>query len=136
MIRLATALLIGSVIIVPARASEPSVPDAAPEQSACRVFITQEDPAARMYTLVRREVSATKKFYGSHDDSLMWQLADMAAEAGADAVIRFRETRQITMWSWASAKVTGSAVKWTAAGLGRVRSLKGNCWNVKTRKIQ
>ncbi|HEX5069074.1 MAG TPA: hypothetical protein VFV78_02575 [Vicinamibacterales bacterium] len=101
----------------------------------CRIFITEEDPASRFYTIVRREISATKKFYGSHDDSLMWELAEEADRAGMDAIVKFRETRQITMWSWASAKVTGMGVKWTTAGRSNVRSIKGQCWNVKTRKI-
>lgn len=108
----------------------------APAAAPCRIFITEEDPAARLYTMVRREVSATKKFYGSHDDSLMWQLADEADRAGVDAIVKFRETRQITMLSWASAKVTGMGVKWTTAGRSAVRSMKGQCWNVKTRKVQ
>jgi len=136
MLRVTAALLIASSVLIPVRASEPAVPSAPAVQAACRVFITEEDPAARMYSVVRREVSATKKFYGSHDDALVWQLADIAAGAGADAVIKFKETRQITALSWASAKVTGTAVKWTAAGQTAARSMKGDCWNVKTRKIQ
>jgi hypothetical protein len=93
----ASAVVFGALIcFAAAPASRVDAQQAPAAPAPCRIFITEEDPAARLYTMVRKEVSATKKFYGSHDDTLMWQLADEADKAGVDAIIKFRETRQIT----------------------------------------
>lgn len=97
----------------------------------CRIFITEEDPPSRAYVVVRKEVQAGKKFYGSHDDNLMKELAKQADKAGADAIIKFHEWRAPSMWSWAAAKAGGMAVKWTAEGKTGISALKGQCWSPK-----
>ena len=113
---------------------------AGPRQAAeslsepCRIFITEEEPASGSYVVVRKEVQAGKKFYGSHDDKLMTELATRADKAGADAIIKFHEWRAPSMWSWAAAKAGGMAVRWTAEGKAMVSSLKGQCWSPKGEK--
>lgn len=97
----------------------------------CRIFITEEDPPSRAYVVVRKEVQAGKKFYGSHDDNLMKELANQADKAGADAIIKCHEWRAPSMWSWAAAKAGGMAVKWTAEGKTGISALKGQCWSPK-----
>ncbi len=84
-----------------------------------------------LYVVIRKEVQAGKKFYGSHDDNLMTELAKQADKAGADAIIKFHEWRAPSMFSWASAKAGGMAVKWTAEGKAGVAALKGQCWSPK-----
>lgn len=102
---------------------------AEPSSEPCGIFITEEDPASRSYVVVRKEVQAGKKFYGSHDDDLMRELAKQAKKAGADAIIKFHEWRAPSMFSWASAKAGGMAVKWTAEGKAGVAALTGQCWS-------
>jgi hypothetical protein len=97
----------------------------------CRIFITEEEPPSRAYVVVRKEIQAGKKFYGSHDDNLMKELAKQADKAGADAIIRFHEWRAPSKWSWAAAKAGGMAVKWTAEGKAAISQLKGQCWSPK-----
>lgn len=97
-----------------------------PSSAPCGIFITEEDPPSASYVVVRKEVQAGKKFYGSHDDQLMKELA---IQAGADAIIKFHEWRAPSMWSWAAAKAGGMAVKWTAEGMVGVAALKGQCWS-------
>ena len=95
---------------------------------SCGIFITEEDPPSRFYVVLRKEVQAGKKFYGSHDDGLMRELAKQADKVGADAIIKFHEWRAPSMWSWAAAKAGGMAVKWTPDGRAAVSALKGQCW--------
>lgn len=95
----------------------------------CGIFITEEDPLSRSYVVVRKEVQAGKKFYGSHDDTLMRTLAKQADKAGADAIIKFHEWRAPSKWSWSAAKAGGMAVKWTDEGRAGVSALKGQCWS-------
>ncbi|MBK5295537.1 MAG: hypothetical protein JJE40_00180 [Vicinamibacteria bacterium] len=102
-----------------------------PPSEPCRVFITEEEPPSGAYVVVRKEVQAGKKFYGSHDDNLMKELAKQAEKVGADAIIKFHEWRAPSMWSWAAAKAGGMAVKWTADGKANVWSLRGQCWSSK-----
>lgn len=105
----------------------------APAPEVCRVFITEEEPPSGFYTVVRKEVQVGKKFYGSHDDKLMYELSKQAARVGADAIIGFHEWRAPSAFSWAAAKAGGMAVKWTSAGLAAIPSLKGQCWSAKGR---
>ena len=100
-----------------------------PLSEPCRIFITEDDPPARFYVVVRKEVQDGKKFYGSHDDDLMWKLAKQADNAGADAIIKFHEWRAPSMWSWAAAKAGGMAINWTPEGKASVSTLKGQCWS-------
>ena len=95
----------------------------------CRVFITEEDPPSRFYTMVRKEVQDGKKWYGKHDEDLMYKLAKQAQKVGADAIIAFHEWRAPSGWSWAAAKAGGMAVKWTDEGKAAVPSMKGQCWS-------
>ena len=124
----------------PPRAGITRGPAPGPRQAAeslsepCRIFITEEEPASGSYEVVRKEVQAGKKFYGSHDDKLMTELATRADKAGADAIIKFHEWRAPSMWSWAAAKAGGMAVRWTAEGKATVSSLKGQCWSPKGKK--
>lgn len=112
-------------------ASQPS-PETRPKEP-CRIFITEDDPPSRSYVVVRKEVQVGKKFYGSHDDNLMRELAKQADKVGADAIIRFHEWRAPSMWSWAAAKAGGMAVRWTDEGKAAVPALKGQCWTPKGR---
>lgn len=116
----------------PAASLERPTP-AQPSSEPCRIFITEEDPPSRLYVVVRKEVQAGKKFYGSHDDNLMFELAGQADRAGADAIIKFHEWRAPSMWSWAAAKAGGMAVKWTPEGKATISALKGQCWNPKAK---
>jgi hypothetical protein len=99
-----------------------------PSSEPCRIFITEEEPPSRSYTVVEKEIQAGKKFYGAHDDALMTELARRADKAGADAIIKFHEWRAPSKWSWAAAKAGGMAVKWTTEGRNGVSGLKGQCW--------
>lgn len=94
----------------------------------CRIFITEDEPASRSYVMVRKEIQAGKKWYGSHDENLMRELAEKAERVGADAIIKFHEWRAPSMFSWAAAKAGGMAVKWTEEGKAEVSKLKGQCW--------
>lgn len=113
--------------------SRSSAMEATPVESAsaapCRIFITEDDPPSRSYVVVRKEVQAGKKFYGSHDEDLMRELAEKADKTGADAIIKFHEWRAPSRWSWAAAKAGGMAVKWTEEGKAAVSGLKGQCWD-------
>lgn len=75
-----------------AEAASPAAASAPPAEP-CRIFINEEDPPSRFYTVVRKEVQEDKKFYGGHDDALMQKLAKQAEKVGADAVIAFHEWR-------------------------------------------
>jgi hypothetical protein len=102
-----------------------------PPSEPCRIFITEEEPPSHVYLVVRKEVQAGKKFYGSHDYNLMKELAKQTDKAGADAIIQFHEWRVPSMFSWAAEKAGGMAVKWTAEGKAAVAPLKGQCWTPK-----
>jgi hypothetical protein len=78
--------------ILPGTAAE------SPSPEPCRIFITEEEPPSGAYVVVRKEVQAGKKFYGSHDDNLMKELAKQADKAGADAIIKFHEWRAPSMF--------------------------------------
>ena len=110
-----------------------AAPEVAPGEP-CRIFITEDDPPSRFYTVVRKEVQDGKKWYGSHDDDLMYKLAKQADKVGADAIIAFHEWRAPSMWSWAAAKAGGMAVKWTDEGKAAVPSMKGQCWSAEGKK--
>jgi hypothetical protein len=115
-----------------AKSAEPLAAQRAPAALSvqpCRIFITEEEPPSSSYVVVKREVQSGKKFYGSHDDNLMMELAKLADKAGADAIIKFHEWRAPSSWSWAAAKAGGMAVKWTDQGKAAVPALKGQCWS-------
>ena len=74
-------------------------------------------------------MQAGKKFYGSHDDTLMRELAKQAANAGRTPSSSFTNGGRPRCASWAAAKAGGMAVKWTAEGKVAVSALKGQCWS-------
>jgi hypothetical protein len=117
-----------------ARKAGPIIADAAPSREPCRIFITEDDPPSGSYVVVKKEVQVGKKFYGSHDDRLMTNLAREADKVKADAIIKFHEWRAPSMWSWAAAKAGGMAVKWTAEGKAAISTLKGQCWSPVAQK--
>jgi hypothetical protein len=116
----------------PATLATTGSPEAAPPASGgidpatCRTLISEAD-FDKTYFVTLKEVSVSKKFYGSVEE-MYGPLAEKARKIGADGVINVHTWHAASGFAWAAPHAGGMAVKWTEAGRKALHGFPGRCY--------
>ena len=114
------------VVAPPGNPEGASPPPAGIDPATCRTLISEAD-FDKTYFVTLKEVSVSKKFYGSVEE-MYGPLAEKARKIGADGVINVHTWHAASGFAWAAPHAGGMAVKWTDAGRKALHGFPGRCY--------